>query len=38
MGVLTHGNIRITLHPGVTQSEVDGLISSVAKNVEKQRS
>ena len=33
MGVLTHGNIRITIHPDVTQSEIDGLISSVKTNV-----
>ena len=38
MGVLTHGNIRITIHPGTTQQEVDSLISSVTKNVEKLRS
>ena len=33
MGVLTHGNIRITIHPDATQSEIDGLISSVKTNV-----
>jgi cysteine desulfurase len=38
MGVLTHGNIRITLHPETTQVEIDSLISSVKKNVESQRS
>ena len=38
MGVLTHGNIRITIHPDTTQGEVDGLISSVKKNVERLRS
>ena len=38
MGVLTHGNIRISIHPGTTQQEVDGLIASVAKSVEKLRS
>ena len=38
MGVLTHGNIRITIHPGTTQQEVDGLISTVATSVEKLRS
>ena len=37
MGVLTHGNIRITIHPGTTQEEIDGLISSVSKNVQRQR-
>jgi cysteine desulfurase len=38
MGVLTHGNIRITIHPETTQVEIDSLISSVKKNVESQRS
>jgi len=38
MGILTHGNIRITLHPDTTQSEVDGLISSVKSNVDRLRS
>jgi cysteine desulfurase len=33
MGVLTHGNIRITIHPGTTQSDIDGLTDSVIKNV-----
>ncbi|MFZ4123013.1 MAG: aminotransferase class V-fold PLP-dependent enzyme [Candidatus Planktophila sp.] len=38
MGLLTHGNIRITIHPHTTQSEIDGLIASVIKNVDRQRS
>jgi len=38
MGVLTHGNIRVTIHPETTQVEIDSLISSVKKNVESQRS
>ena len=38
MGVLTHGNIRITIHPGTSQLEVDGLIASVKKSVERLRS
>ena len=38
MGVLTHGNIRITIHPETTQAEIDSLISSVKKNVERLRS
>ena len=29
MGVLTHGNIRITLHHGVTEEEVDALTSAI---------
>ena len=37
MGVLTHGNIRITIHPDATQSEIDGLITSVKTNVERLR-
>lgn len=37
MGVLTHGNIRIAIHPDATQSEIDGLISSVKNNVERLR-
>ena len=37
MGVLTHGNTRITIHPGTTQQEIDGLIASVKSNVEKLR-
>jgi len=37
MGVLTHGNIRITIHPDATQTEIDGLISSVENNVERLR-
>jgi cysteine desulfurase len=38
MGVLTHGNIRITIHPETTQAEIDALIASVKKNVERLRS
>ena len=38
MGVLTHANIRITIHPETTQAEIDSLISSVTKNVERLRS
>ena len=38
MGVLTHGNIRITIHPDTTQPEIDSLISSIKKNVERLRS
>jgi cysteine desulfurase len=37
MGVLTHGNIRITIHPDTTQAEIDALISSVKNNVERLR-
>ena len=37
MGVLTHGNIRITIHPGTTQEEIDGLIKSVVSNVNRSR-
>jgi cysteine desulfurase len=37
MGVLTHGNIRITIHPETTQAEINGLISSVKNNVERLR-
>ncbi|MCX6445730.1 MAG: aminotransferase class V-fold PLP-dependent enzyme [Actinobacteria bacterium] len=37
MGVLTHGNIRITIHPGTTQEEIDGLINSVVSNVNRSR-
>ena len=33
MGVLTHGNIRLTIHPGTTQADIDGLSASVIKNV-----
>jgi len=33
MGVLTHGNIRITLHHGVSESEVTDLISAIEKAV-----
>ena len=38
MGVLTHGNIRITIHPETTQAEIDALIESVKKNVNRLRS
>ena len=38
MGVLTHGNIRITIHPDTTQEEIDSLKSSIKKNVERLRS
>ena len=38
MGVLTHGNIRMTINPETTQTEIDGLIASVTKNVGRQRS
>ena len=37
MGVLTHGNIRITIHRDTTQAEIDALISSVKNNVERLR-
>ncbi len=37
MGVLTHGNIRITIHPGTTQADIDGLIKSVVSNVNRSR-
>jgi len=37
MGVLTHGNIRITIHPGTTQEEINGLINSVVSNVNRSR-
>jgi cysteine desulfurase len=33
MGVLTHGNIRITLHHGVTEEEVDALIVAISSAV-----
>jgi cysteine desulfurase len=33
MGVLTHGNIRITLHHGVTDDEVSVLISEITRAV-----
>jgi cysteine desulfurase len=33
MGVLTHGNIRITIHPDTTKAEIDGLCASVIKSV-----
>jgi cysteine desulfurase len=29
MGVLTHGNIRITLHHGITEKEVNNLIAAI---------
>jgi len=38
MGVLTQGNIRITIHPDTTQVEIDSLKSSIKKNVERLRS
>ncbi|CAB4787903.1 unannotated protein [freshwater metagenome] len=34
MGLPTHGNVRITLHPEITDSEVIALIESVRRNVE----
>jgi cysteine desulfurase len=34
MGLPTHGNVRITLHPEITDSEVVALIESVRRNVE----
>ena len=37
MGILTHGNIRVTIHPEITQAHIDGLILSVRKNVERLR-
>jgi cysteine desulfurase len=27
MGVLTHGNVRLSLHPGVTEEDVDGFLA-----------
>lgn len=33
MGVLTHGNIRITLHHGVSEKEVNELIAAITKAV-----
>jgi cysteine desulfurase len=37
MGVLTHGNIRIAIHPGTTEDEVEALVASVKKSVERAR-
>lgn len=33
MGTLTHGNIRITLHHGVSEGEVDELIAAITRAV-----
>lgn len=37
MGLLTHGNIRITLHPGVTQADISALVTSVRESVSELR-
>jgi cysteine sulfinate desulfinase/cysteine desulfurase-like protein len=33
MGVLTHGNIRITLHDGSTQNDIDALATAIIESV-----
>jgi len=33
MGVLTHGNIRITLHDGSTQDDIDALATAIIESV-----
>ena len=38
MGVLTHGNIRITLHHGATDESIDLLINALVKSVNELRS
>ena len=37
MGLPTDGNIRITIHAGVTQEEVDRLIKSLVETVQSQQ-
>ena len=33
MGLPTHGNVRITLHPGIEEPQVESLIQSIQRNV-----
>jgi cysteine desulfurase len=33
MGVLTHGNVRVSLHPGVTGAEVDRFLAELPETV-----
>lgn len=33
MGLLTHGNIRITLHPGTTEDDIDELLAAIHLSV-----
>ena len=37
MGTLTQGNVRITLHHGVTEKEINELLSSLKTLVAEQR-
>ncbi|QSB06429.1 cysteine desulfurase family protein [Natronoglycomyces albus] len=37
MGALSHGNIRVSLHPGVTQEEVDRFLAVTAESVRRLR-
>ncbi|CAB4584814.1 unannotated protein [freshwater metagenome] len=38
MGMLTHGNVRITLHSAIGENEVDRLIEAITRNVAALRS
>jgi cysteine sulfinate desulfinase/cysteine desulfurase-like protein len=33
MGVLTHGNIRVTIHRGTTSQEIDELANAIIESV-----
>jgi cysteine desulfurase len=37
MGVLTHGNVRVSLHPGVSTADVDEFLAAVRGCVERIR-
>ncbi len=38
IGALTHGNVRIALHPGVTEAHVDGFLAALREVVDALRS
>ena len=33
MGVLTHGNVRVSLHPDVPEADVDGFLAVLPSTV-----
>jgi cysteine desulfurase len=37
MGVLTHGNVRVSLHPGVSEADVDRFLAVLPTTVARLR-
>jgi len=38
VGALTHGNVRIALHPGITSDDVDRFVDAATRVIEDLRS